>query len=118
MRVQLLQSCPTLCNPMDCNPQASLSIGFSQQEYWSELPCPPPGDLPNPGIEPTYAASLAMQMGSLPAEPFEKPIYTYMCRLLISRLLLGHTHNGVLCVWLWTHNGLLAIKNNETLLLQ
>ena len=33
--------------------QAPLSMGFSGQEYWSGLPCPPPGDLPNPGIEPT-----------------------------------------------------------------
>ena len=32
--------------------QVSLSLGFSRQEYWSGLPCPPPGDLPNPGIEP------------------------------------------------------------------
>ena len=32
--------------------QAPLSVGFSRQEYWRELPCPPPGDLPDPGIEP------------------------------------------------------------------
>ena len=32
--------------------QAPLSMGFSRQEYWGELPCPPPGDLPDPGIEP------------------------------------------------------------------
>jgi len=32
--------------------QASLSMEFSRQKYWSELPCPPPGDLPNPGTEP------------------------------------------------------------------
>ena len=32
--------------------QAPLSMGFSRQEYWSGLPCPPPGDLPNPGIKP------------------------------------------------------------------
>ena len=32
--------------------QAPLSMGFSRQEYWSGLPCPPPEDLPNPGIEP------------------------------------------------------------------
>ena len=32
--------------------QAPLSMGFSRQEYWSGLPCPPPGDLPKPGIEP------------------------------------------------------------------
>ena len=38
--------------------QASLSMGFSRQEYWSGLPCPPPGDLPDPGIE-TSLMSLA-----------------------------------------------------------
>ena len=37
--------------------QASLSMGFSGQEYWSGLPCPPPGVLPNPGIEPASLMS-------------------------------------------------------------
>ena len=37
--------------------QAPLSMGFSRQEYWSELPCPPPRDLPDPGVEPTYLSS-------------------------------------------------------------
>ena len=46
------QSCPTLCDPMDYSYQASSSIGFSRQEYWSGLPFPSPGDLPEPGIEP------------------------------------------------------------------
>ena len=46
--------------------QAPLSLGFSRQEYWSGLPCPPPGDLPNPGIEPTSPASSALQVDSLP----------------------------------------------------
>ena len=46
-----LQSCPTLWNPMDIAHQAPLSVGFSRQEYWSGLPCPPPGDLRGPGIE-------------------------------------------------------------------
>ena len=46
------QSCPPLCNPM-----APLSMGFSRQEYWSGLPFPAPGDLPDPGIEPTSPAS-------------------------------------------------------------
>ena len=36
--------------------QAPLSMGFPRQEYWSGLPCPPPGDLPNPGIEPMSPA--------------------------------------------------------------
>ena len=40
-------------------------MGFSRQEYWSGLPCPPPGDLPHPGIEP---ASPALQVDSLPSD--------------------------------------------------
>ena len=42
-----------------------LFMRFSRQEYWSGWPCPPPGDLPNPGIEPV---SPALQVGSLPTE--------------------------------------------------
>ena len=41
---------------MDCRPPKLLVLGFSRQEYWSELPCPPPGDLPDPGIKPTVPA--------------------------------------------------------------
>ena len=48
--------------------------GFSRQEYWSGLPCLPPGDLPNPGIEPRYPA---LQTDSLPSEPPGKPVFTY-----------------------------------------
>ena len=43
--------------------QAPLSVGFSRQEYWSGLPCPPPGDLPNPGIEPTAFMSPSLVGG-------------------------------------------------------
>ena len=43
--------------------QAPLSMGFSSQEYWSGLPCPPPGDLPNPGMEPTSLRSSALADG-------------------------------------------------------
>ena len=51
------QLCLTFYNPMDCNPhQALCPWGFSRQEYWSGLPCPPPGDLPNPRIEPRSPA--------------------------------------------------------------
>ena len=41
-----------LSYPMDCSPQAPLSTGFPREEYWSRLPFPPPGDLPDSGIEP------------------------------------------------------------------
>ena len=46
------KSCPTLVTPWTVAHQAPLSVGFSRQEYWSGLPFPSPGDLPNPGIEP------------------------------------------------------------------
>ena len=51
--------------------QAPLSMGFSRQEYWSGLPFPSPGDLPNSGLKPR---SPALQADSLPAEPQGKPI--------------------------------------------
>ena len=63
--------CLTLCDPTDCSqPSASVPWGFSRQEYWSGLPCPPPGDLPNPGIEPR---SPILQVDSLPSEPPGSP---------------------------------------------
>ena len=61
MHSKSLQSCPTLCDPMDyiaC--QSPLSMGFFRQEYWSGLPCPSPGDLSNPGIKPASPVSLAL----------------------------------------------------------
>ena len=52
--------------------QAPLSMGFSRQEYWSGLPCPPPGDLPNPWLEPRSPAS---QADSLLSEPRGKLVF-------------------------------------------
>ena len=45
--------------------QAPLSMGLSRQEYWSGMPCPPSGDLPDPGIEPAFPVTLALQADSL-----------------------------------------------------
>ena len=53
-RFSHVQLCVT---PWTVAHQTPLSMGFSRQEYWSGLPCPPPGDLPNPGIEPASLAS-------------------------------------------------------------
>ena len=60
------QSCPTLATPWTVTPQVPLSMGFSRQEFWSVLPFPSPGDLPNPGTEPRSPALLT---NSLPSEP-------------------------------------------------
>ena len=46
--------------------QAPLSMGYSRQEYWSGQPCPPPGDVPDPGTEPGFLCALHRQVGSLP----------------------------------------------------
>ena len=65
--VRLLQSCPTLCDPMDCSPPgSSVHEEFPRQESWSGLPFPSPEDLPNPGIKP---GSPALQADSLLSEP-------------------------------------------------
>ena len=58
-----LQSCPTLCDPMDCIQPDSSVQEFSRQKYWGGLPCPPLGDLPNPGIKPTFLTALALAAG-------------------------------------------------------
>ena len=52
VKVLVAQSCPALCNPMDCSLQAPVSMEFSRQEHWSGLLFPSPRDLPNPGISP------------------------------------------------------------------
>ena len=51
-----------------------LSMGFSRQEYWTGLPCPPPGDLPDPGIEPASPESPALQADSSPLSHWGSPM--------------------------------------------
>lgn len=53
------QLCP-FCDPMTVAPQAPLSMGFSWQEYWSGMPFPPPGDIPDPGITSASLTSPAL----------------------------------------------------------
>ena len=60
VRAQSLQSCPTLCDPLDYSPPGSSVHGSSTQEYWSGLPCPPAGDLPDPGVIPASLMSPAL----------------------------------------------------------
>ena len=59
MQAKSLQSCPALCNPLDCRSPGPIH-GFSRQEYWSGLLCPPPGDLPDPEIKPISLVSPAL----------------------------------------------------------
>ena len=61
----VVKLCPTLVTPWTVACQAPLSMGFSRHEYWSGLPFPSLGDLPDPGMEP---GSPALQADSLPTE--------------------------------------------------
>ena len=70
MKVKLLSRVRLFETPWTAAYQAPLSMGFSRQEYWSGVPFPSLGDLPNPGTEP---GSPALQADSLPSEPPGKP---------------------------------------------
>ena len=62
---KLLQLCPTLCDPLNCTPTRLLSTESSRQEYWSGLPCHPPRDLLDQGIELAPFMSPALAGGVL-----------------------------------------------------
>ena len=66
MKVKSLSRVQLLATPWTVASQAPLSMGFSRQEYWSGLPSPAPGDLPDPGIEPR---SPALSADASPSEP-------------------------------------------------
>ena len=70
VKVKSLSRVQLFATPWTVAYQASPSMGFSRQEYWSGLPFPSPGDLPNPGIEPGFPALVADALTSeLPGKP-------------------------------------------------
>ena len=78
-----LQSCPALGNPMDCSPPGSFVHRILKAQYWNELPCPLPGDLPNLGIKPMSSAAPALQADSLPLSHWGSPNYSLLlCKTL------------------------------------
>ena len=87
------QLCPTLCRPHGLQPhQAPLPMEFSRQGYWSGLPFPPPGDLPNPGIKSTSSVSPAMAVGFFTTNAiWEAYIYIHTHTYRLS--LEGYTRN-------------------------
>ena len=83
----LINSCPTLCDPMDyiaC--QALPSMGFFRQEYWSGLPSPSLGDLPDPGIE-------------RKSPGFDTWIFPPLLYLNVGASLVAQTVNNPLAMW-------------------
>ena len=69
VKVKLLSHVQLFATPWTVACQAPLSMGFSRQEYWSGVPFPSPGNLPNPGIKPR---SPALQADALSSEPPDK----------------------------------------------
>ena len=82
---QSLQLCVLFVTLWTVAHQAPLSMGFSRQDYSSGLPCPPPGDLPNPGIKPT---SPALQVDSLPPSHQRSPISDLVLFIFLLMCLL------------------------------
>ena len=81
VKVKSLSRVRLFATPHTVAYQAPLSMGFFRQEYWSGLPFPSPGDLPDPGIEP---GSPALQADSLPSEPPGKPTPPEKSLILLS----------------------------------
>ena len=83
---EVIQLCPSLCDPMVCTCQAPPSMGFSRQDYWHGLLFPYPGDLSNSGIKPR---SPALQADSLPSEPQGKLFLGVTIQLIMTMQLLS-----------------------------
>ena len=88
--------------------QAPLSMRFSRQEYWREMPCPPSGDLSNPGIEPASPVAPALQADSLPlnhhGSPLRTPIRTerfpQLPRGLLAEIPVRYSSQDTYAQWL------------------
>ena len=88
---EIAQSCPTLCDPMDCSLPGSSVHGILQARILSGLPFPSPGDLPNPGFEPRFPA---LQADALTTEPPEKPQSHYQKSLHTIMTIVKNIENN------------------------
>ena len=102
MKVKSLSRVRLFVTPWTVAHKAPLSMGFSRQECWSELPFPSPGNLPNPGIEPR---SPTWQADALTSEPPGKPgVYLLYILLVIPGNALELNHDSqVYCLALLFH---------------
>ena len=98
VKVSVAQSRPTLATPWTVARLAPLSMGFSRQEYWSGLPFPSPGDLPDPGMK---SRSPALQADSLPSELQGKPSCVF-CIVSVYKLCFIEIYYRITNVCLFT----------------
>ena len=99
VKVKLLSHARLFATPWTVAYQAPPSMGFSRQEYWSGVPLPSPGDLPDPGIEP---GSPTLQADALPSEPpgvtlIFKVTFILFLKILIYSLKLKYSLFTMLC---------------------
>ena len=94
----LTQSCLVFATLWTVARQASLSIGVSRQEHWSGLPCPPPGDLPHPGVK---SALPTLAGGFFTTEPPGKPIEDVSCQQLEPREHVDSPNTGNVLLVSW-----------------
>ena len=88
MREKSLSCVQLFVTPWTVVYQAPLSMGFSRQGYWSGLPFPSPGDLPDPGVEPGYPV---LQADALQSELLGKPLYLQYNSINLIGKFYGHT---------------------------
>ena len=94
MCAKLLQSHLTLCDPMDCSLPAPLSMGFSRQEYWSELPCPPPRDLPDPRTQVSCVSCIGSRFFTT-STTWEAPQTVYLLANKLSKTELLNSEENI-----------------------
>ena len=105
MKWKLLGHVQLFATPWTVACQAPLSMEFSRQEYWSGLPCPSPGDLPNPGIESRSPTLLAYSLPTALSPKLAKASYHHITYLSIKGLIFVPEGNWAPVrarSWWWT----------------
>ena len=82
-----------------CSPPGSSVYGFSKQEYWSRMPCPPPGDLPNPGIEAVSLMSPALAGGFFTTCTTWENLDWTVCKIRITNLEIPGDSQSYFCFY-------------------
>ena len=79
--------------------RTKLPLSMGQQEYWSGLPFPPPGNLPNSGIKPAFPVSPALQIDSLPLGYQEAQVHLYPFLYAICHIIIDIISSSIRCIW-------------------
>ena len=106
----VVKLCPTFVTPWTVACQAPLSVGFSRQEYWSELPSPSPGDLPNPGIKLNPVSCIAGRFFTNSATREAIHTHTYIHAQIYTIYIFITL--GAALIWCYSHTSFLFLINH------